>query len=78
MQCVCALLSSVACPALQYITTSPHKVQDFREKKDLKTSVLIFSTIFSETFLFLRKIRRDMIINVHRSSCKVHVILVTI
>jgi hypothetical protein len=29
-----------------------------------------------ETFLILRKIQRDIIINVHRSSCKVLVILV--
>jgi hypothetical protein len=39
-----------------------------------KTRVCFFSTIFSETFLILRIIRRD--INVHRSSCKLPVILV--
>jgi hypothetical protein len=31
---------------------------------------------FSETFIILRRTQRDTIINVHRSSCKVPVILV--
>jgi hypothetical protein len=36
--------------------------------------VLIFSTILSEMFLVIRRIQRDMIVNVCRSSCKVPVI----
>jgi hypothetical protein len=32
--------------------------------------------ILSETFLILRRTQRDIIINVHRYSCKVPVILV--
>ena len=32
--------------------------------------------LLSETFLVLRRIRLDIIVNVQRSSCKVHVILV--
>ena len=32
MQCVCAVLSSVACPALQYFPTLFHKRHDFRRK----------------------------------------------
>jgi hypothetical protein len=39
-----------------------------------KMCVLILSTTLSETFLILRRIQRDIIINVHRSSCKVPVI----
>ena len=48
------------------------------EKKVIehKMFVLIFSTILSETFLILRRISLDVIINVHRSSCKVPVTLV--
>ena len=38
--------------------------------------VLISSTILYKTFLILRRIQRDVIINVCRSSCKVSVILV--
>jgi len=36
--------------------------------------VSIFSTTFLETFLILRKIQRDIIMNVHRSACEVPVI----
>ena len=37
--------------------------------------ILIFSTIFSETFLILRRAERDMVENVYRSSCKVPLLL---
>jgi hypothetical protein len=41
------ILSSVACPALQYFSTLSHKRHDFREKfTDYKIGVLIFSTTF--------------------------------
>ena len=38
--------------------------------------VLIFSTNLSEIFLILRKIQRDIILNLRRSSCQVPVIIV--
>jgi hypothetical protein len=38
--------------------------------------VLIFSTNMAEIFVIIRKIKRDLIINVHTSSCQVTVILV--
>ena len=48
----------------------------FRKKSLLIIKcVLIFCTTFSETFLILRRNEQDIIINVHRSSCKVPVIL---
>jgi len=41
------------------------------------TIVFLFSLqLLSETFLILRKIERDLIINVYLASCKVAVILV--
>jgi hypothetical protein len=41
------MLSSVACPDLQYFYTLSHKRHDFRQKvPEHKTCVLIFSTTF--------------------------------
>jgi hypothetical protein len=36
-----------------------------------KTCVLIFPTTLPEIFLILRRIKRNIIINVHRVSCKI-------
>jgi hypothetical protein len=50
MQCVCAILSSVACSAVQYFSTLSHKRNDFRENNAEHTKrVLIFSTTFTAT-----------------------------
>jgi len=77
MQCACAILSSVACPALHYFSTLVHKRHDFRENViGHKVRVLIFYTNLSGTFLILGKMKRDMITNVHRASRKVLAVLV--
>jgi hypothetical protein len=39
--------------------------------------ILIFLQLLSETFLVLRIILRDIIVNLHRASSKVYVILAT-
>jgi hypothetical protein len=67
------LLSSVASPSLQNVSTIFHKRRDFRETKLNITCVLIFSTVLCETFLTLKRIGRGMIKNV---SCEVPVFLV--
>jgi len=65
MQRACAMLSSVACPGLQFFFTLSHKRHDFREKViECKMCVLVFSTAVSETFLTLRRNEQDMIKNV--------------
>jgi hypothetical protein len=71
------ILSSVACLALPYFSTLSHKRHDFR-KKFLNTKCVFwfFLQPLSQTFLILRRIQRDIIIKVHRSSCKVPVIIV--
>jgi hypothetical protein len=70
------ILSSVACLAVPYFPTLSHKRHDFRKNViEHKMCVLIFSTILSETFLIVRRIQRDIIINVHRSLCKVPLLL---
>jgi len=55
-----------------------HKWHDLQKKKVIqnKMCVLIFSTNLSATFLILKRIQQDIIINVKRSSCKVLFILV--
>jgi hypothetical protein len=70
----CIILSSVACPAVPYFYTLSHKRHDFQKiVTENEMCVLMFSTTLSGTFLILRRIERDSIINVHRSSCKVPV-----
>jgi hypothetical protein len=71
------ILSSVSCLALPYFSTLSHKRHDFWEKViEYKMCVLIFSTPFICNISHSNKNRRDIIINVHRSSCKVPVILI--
>jgi hypothetical protein len=72
------MLSSVACRALPDFYILSHKRNDFR-KTDIehKMCVLIFSTaFFSEAFLIMRRIRRDILTNARTSSCKLSVLYV--
>ena len=76
--CASALLSSVTCPARQYISTLSHKRHDFRKKQVTEHKIVFrFSPQrLSETILILRITNRDIIKNVCWSSCKVPVIFV--
>jgi hypothetical protein len=65
------VLSSVACLAAPNFSTLSHKWHDFREKwLNIKCMFWFSPQLSSGTFLILRRIHRDMIINVHRSSRK--------
>jgi hypothetical protein len=72
------ILSSVARPAVQYFFTLLHNGHDFRKNKllNIKCVFTISVTYLSPTILILRR-TGEIIINVHRSSHKVPVILVS-
>jgi hypothetical protein len=71
------ILASADSMAPPYFSTLTHKRHVFREKVfEHKMCILVFPTAFSETFLILRIIQRDIVINVETSLCKVPVIMV--
>jgi hypothetical protein len=77
MRHIIRILSYVPCFILPYFSTLSLKLHDFR--KNVIESKMYFSTslnLFSETFLILRRIERDIIRNVCRSSCAVPTIIV--
>jgi len=54
----------------------PHSLRDYRKKiLNTKYKLRLPPQLMSEIFLILRRIQRDLIINVNRSSCKVLLIL---
>jgi hypothetical protein len=60
------------------LSTLSHKRHDLREEVDAyKTCVLIFCANLCKTFIIMRKIQQDVIINIHWSSRTVSVIQVT-
>jgi hypothetical protein len=70
------ILSSVSRPAVPYFSLS-HKRLDFPKKKLLNIKcVQICIRLLSKAFLILRRISRDIITNVYRSSCEAPDILV--
>jgi hypothetical protein len=74
---LCVMLSYVVCPALPCCSQLSHNWRYFRgEVIEHKMCVLILCTALSEPFLILRRIQRDVVINVHMSSCKLPLIFV--
>ena len=62
MQCACTLLSSVACPALQYYSTFSHKWHDLRKKGIDYKMCFDFPCNYHLKILFtLSSTERDMI-----------------
>jgi hypothetical protein len=67
MQCACATLSSVACPASQYFYGTIFEQELWIVKCVFWFSVQLF---FKKIFLILRRTEHDVVINVHRSAVK--------
>ena len=72
----CIILSSVeyATLTILFSALSP-KRHDFRKKFEHKRCIFIFSTNLFENFLMLRRMQRDVIINVHMPTRTVRVLL---
>ena len=69
----CVILSSVTCLVLPGFSALSHKLHDFRIKHllNIKSAIRFSLKLLSETFLFLRIIRRETIIYVNISSCNI-------
>ena len=72
------ILPSVASLAAPYFSALPIKRHDFRKKMLLNIKCVFWFSLqlLFETFLILRIIQRDIVINVKMSSCKVPVVLI--
>ena len=70
------ILLSVACLAVLNFFTLSHKRHDFLKKLlNIKCVFWFCLQLLSEKFLIVRRIQRDIIINLHKSSCKVTLLL---
>jgi hypothetical protein len=66
-----------ACPAILFFFHIISQTSRFSGERYRKCKCFLLSLqLLSETFFILRRIQREMIINVHRSSCKAPVIFV--
>ena len=74
MQCACALLSSVTCLTVPYFPINATILK--KKKLNAKCVFWLSLRLLLETFLIVRRNKRDIAINVCWSSCKVPVILV--
>lgn len=77
MQSACAELHCHLCPIRLYRISSKYLVNGTFSKEILNIIyIVIFSTFLSETCLIQIRIQRYFIINLHRSSCKILIILI--
>ena len=71
------ILPCVHCLTVPYFSKLSDKRHDFQKKKVIEQKfVLIFSTTFVPNISHIKRIQWVIIINAHRSSCKVPFILV--
>ena len=71
------VLSFVACLAPPYLPTLSYKRYDFSKSvTGYKICVLVFFIILSITFLTLRRIQREIVINMKTSSYKLPVVII--
>jgi len=78
IQCLCLIIAVVISVQIASFTShiSPHCLINGKIKKSLnKECVLISSTSFSVTFRNIRRIQRDITLNINGYSCQVHIIL---
>jgi hypothetical protein len=57
-----SVLPSVSRLPVPYFPTLSHKVHDFQLRNEHKICVLISSTAWSETFLIIRRNKRDIVV----------------
>ena len=74
MQCACAIVSSVACPAVLYFSTLPHKRHDFRKIKlwNIKCMFWFPVRLLLEACIILSRTEQDMIEYVYWAFCKIY------
>jgi hypothetical protein len=84
--CVCSLwypacnanapYCQVSSPPVQHFSTLSHKRQDFRKTLTQPVEVLLVPLqLVYETFFTVKRIQRDTVIHVHRSTCDVPLFL---
>ena len=80
MQCTCAMLSSVACPALHHFSTLSHKRNDFKKKFEHKMCASIFSTtygwrIFHSKNNWLRYNQNNKLVFMNSACCYFDIVM---